>query len=35
MIEIKNTSFHYTGLDKGGLKNINLKIASGESKNYG
>lgn len=30
MIEIKNTSFHYTGLDKGGLKNINLKIMDSE-----
>lgn len=30
MIEIKNTSFHYTGLDKGGLKNINLKIIDSE-----
>lgn len=30
MIEIKNTAFHYTGLDKGGLKNINLKIMDGE-----
>ena len=30
MIEIKNTAFHYTGLDKGGLKNINLKIIDSE-----
>lgn len=30
MIEIKNTAFHYTGLDKGGLKNINLKIMDSE-----
>ena len=30
MIEIKNVEFHYTGLDKGGLKNINLKIKNGE-----
>jgi len=30
MIEIKNVAFHYTGLDKGGLKNINLKIMDGE-----
>lgn len=30
MIEIKNVEFHYTGLDKGGLKNINLKILDGE-----
>lgn len=30
MIEIKNVAFRYTGLDKGGLKNINLKITAGE-----
>ena len=30
MIEIKNVAFHYTGLDKGGLKNINLKIMDDE-----
>ena len=30
MIEIKNVAFHYTGLDKGGLKNINLKIIDSE-----
>ncbi len=30
MIEIKNVEFHYAGLDKGGLKSINLKIPDGE-----
>lgn len=30
MIEITNVEFHYTGLDKEGLKNISLKIMKGE-----